>query len=229
VLSIIIPTLNEEKYLADCLQSLPCDNCEVIVVDGGSTDDTVTIAENFGVQVIKLNISNRAVQMNAGAKFAKGDTFLFFHADSRLPRDGIKAIITRMDNRQIIGGGFNLGFFPFHPFYTLLAAGSNIFCRITRMIFGDRGIFIRATDFWRLGCFPEICIMEDAALATAMRRSGKIVILPDIVMTSARKYANETKKQALYRTIWAYIAYQIGVPAKKIKDGYYGLSQKNSK
>jgi len=226
VLSIIIPTLNEEKYLADCLKSLPFDQCEVIVIDGGSTDNTVTIAENFGVQVMKLNISNRAVQMNTGAKLAKGDTLLFFHADSRLPKKGVEAIITRMDNCPIIGGGFSLDFFPFHPFYALLAASSNIFCRMTQMIFGDRGIFIRSFDFWRLGGFPEIDIMEDAALSTAMRQSGKIVILPDTVMTSARKYANETKIQAIYRTMWAYVAYRIGVPAKKIKDGYYGLTPK---
>ena len=226
MLSIIIPTLNEEKYLADCLKSLPCDQCEVIVIDGGSTDNTVTIAENFGVQVMRLNISNRAVQMNTGATLAKGDTFLFFHADSRLPPKGVEAIITRMDHCQIIGGGFSLNFFPFHPFYALLAASSNIFCRMTRMIFGDRGIFIRSVDFWRLGGFPEIDIMEDAALATVMRQSGKIVILPDTVMTSARKYANETKIQAIYRTMWAYVAYRIGVPAKKIRDGYYGLTPK---
>ena len=93
------------------------------------------------------------------------------------------------------------------------------------MIFGDRGMFLRADRFWQLGGFPETAIMEDAALSTSMRRAGKITILPEVVQTSARKYANETKLQAMYRTIWAYAAYRLGVSPETIKAGYYGLGK----
>lgn len=225
MVSIIIPTLNEEKYIAACLQSLSDTVCEVIVVDGGSSDNTVAIAESFGVKVVRLDIANRGRQMNTGAQLALGEILLFFHADSRLPREGITAIESAMENAEVMGGGFALDFFPYTKFYSLLAFGANLFCRITGMIFGDRGIFIRAMDFWRLGGFPEIAIMEDAALASAMRKSGKIVILKLPVLTSARKYAKETKLQAVYRTTWAYLAYRLGVPAETIKTGYYGFGR----
>lgn len=224
--TIVIPTLNEEKYLGDCLKSLPMNSCEVIVVDGNSKDDTVAIASKFGAKVICMGIANRAQQMNAGAKAARGDILLFFHADSRLPMGGMGEVIKVMKNPHIIGGGFALGFYPTDIFYKFLAMGANVFCQITRMIFGDRGIFIRAKDFWEIGGYAELAIMEDAALATKMRKRGKIAILPGIVMTSARKYASETKVQAVYRTVWAYSAYRLGVSAEKIKAGYYVLGKK---
>lgn len=228
VVSIIIPTLNEEKYIRDCLQSLSDSRCEVIVVDGGSTDKTVAIAESWGAKVIRMDIGNRARQMNVGAEVALGDLFLFFHADSRLPVGGMESMIKAMDDSKIIGGGFSLGFYPVETFYSCLAVGANLFCRMTRMIFGDRGMFIRANHFRCIGKFTEMDIMEDAALATSMRRLGKMVILSDVVMTSARKYAKETKLQAVYRTLWAYAAYRLGVPAAIIKAGYYGLGKKRS-
>lgn len=226
MVSVIIPALNEEGYLGDCLESLKKAHCEVIVVDGGSTDQTVAVAEAFGATVIRLGEANRGRQMNAGAAVARGDLYLFFHADSRLEPGGIEAMTAAMQDSRLVGGGFSLRFYPEAAFYSCLAVGANVFCRITRMIFGDRGMFIRAEHFTRMGRFPEMAIMEDAALATLMRQSGKIVILPEIVATSARKYADETKLQAVYRTVWAYTAYRLGVPAEKIKAGYYGLARK---
>ena len=125
----------------------------------------------------------------------------------------------------VVGGAFSLGFYPPEPFYSWLAIGANLFCRMTRMMFGDRGMFIRASLFWRIGPFPESAIMEDAALATLMKKAGTVVILPHVVYTSARKYKNETKLQAVYRTMWAYAAYRLGVSPETIKDRYYGLGR----
>jgi rSAM/selenodomain-associated transferase 2 len=225
MVSIIIPTLNEEAFLGDCLKSLAHEQCEIIVVDGGSTDRTTSIAEEYGANVVRLGTANRAMQMNAGARLAQGDLFLFFHADSRLPTGGIDAMRIAMRNPKVVGGSFSLAFFPDEPFYSFLAIGANVFCRMTRMIFGDRGMFIRPALFWQIGSFQELVIMEDAALATSMRELGKICILPDVVRTSARKYKNETKLQAIYRTMWAYSAYRLGVPPEKIKAGYYKLGR----
>ena len=228
MVSVIIPALDEEEYLVGCLQSLGAAQCELIVVDGGSTDNTVALAESFGAKVIQLGVANRGRQMNAGADVARGELLLFLHADSRVPPNGVESIILAMKDPAVIGGGFSLEFFPADFFYSQLAIGANVFCRMTRMIFGDRGMFIRADRFQELGRFPETAIMEDAALATTMRRAGKIVILPGMMATSARKYVHETKFQAVYRTIWAYTAYRLGVPAQKIKAGYYRLERKGS-
>lgn len=223
--SIIVPTLNEELYLADCLRSLEHPSCERIVVDGGSKDNTLQIARQAGVRILRCPVANRGRQLNAGAAVARGKILLFFHADSRMPVGGIESILSAMQDPRLIGGGFDLGFFPPEPFYRFLAFGANLFCRMTRMIFGDRGMFLRADRFWQLGGFPETAIMEDAALSTSMRRTGKIAILPEVVQTSARKYANETKPQAMYRTMWAYAAYRIGVSPETIKAGYYRMGK----
>ena len=223
--SIIVPTLNEELYLADCLRSLEHPCCERIVVDGGSSDDTLQIAKQAGVRTLRCPVANRGRQLNAGAAVARGKILLFFHADSRMPAGGIASMLSAMQEPRLIGGGFDLGFFPPEPFYRFLAFGANLFCRMTRMIFGDRGMFLRSDRFWQLGGFPETAIMEDAALSTSMRRAGKIAILPEVVETSARKYANETKLQAMYRTIWAYAAYRLGVSPETIKAGYYRMGK----
>lgn len=223
--SIIVPTLNEELYLADCLRSLEHPCCERIVVDGGSSDNTLQIARQSGVRTLRCPVANRGRQLNAGAAVARGKLLLFFHADSRMPVGGIASMLSAMQEPRLIGGGFDLGFFPPEPFYRFLAFGANLFCRMTRMIFGDRGMFLRADRFWQLGGFPETAIMEDAALSTSMRRAGKIAILPEVVETSARKYANETKLQAIYRTMWAYAAYRLGVSPETIKAGYYRMGK----
>ncbi len=223
--SIIVPTLNEELYLADCLRSLEHPCCERIVVDGGSKDNTLQIARQAGVRTLRCPVANRGRQLNAGAAVARGKILLFFHADSRMPAGGMAAMLSAMQDPHLIGGGFDLGFFPPEPFYRFLAFGANLFCRMTRMIFGDRGMFLGSDRFWQLGGFPETAIMEDAALSTSMRRAGKIAILPEVVETSARKYANETKLQAMYRTMWAYAAYRLGVSPETIKAGYYRMGK----
>ena len=223
--SIIVPTLNEELYLADCLRSLEHPCCERIVVDGGSSDNTLQIARQAGVRTLRCPVANRGRQLNAGAAVARGKILLFFHADSRMPTGGIASMLSAMQDPRLIGGGFDLGFFPPEPFYRFLAFGANLFCRMTRMIFGDRGMFLRTDRFCQLGGFPETAIMEDAALSTSMRRAGKIAILPEVVETSARKYANETKLQAMYRTMWAYAAYRLGVSPETIKAGYYRMGK----
>lgn len=228
MISVIVPVLNEGACLASCLGSMNGTSCEIIVVDGGSTDNSIDIAKKFGTRVIRLGVANRGTQMNAGAKVAQGDILLFFHADSRLPPGGLAAVETAMKNPRVIGGGFTLAFFPTNSFYSFLAWSANVFCRRTRMTFGDRGIFLRTADFWRLGGYLESAIMEDCDLSDKMRRSGKIAILPEVAETSARKYQQETKLQAIYRTIWAYTAYRLGVAPEIIRAGYYRLAKKSA-
>ena len=227
--SIIVPVLNEEVCLPACLKSMKDSACEIIVVDGGSSDSSVAIAEKFGARVIETGMANRGKQMNVGARAAHGEILLFFHADSLLPPGGPGAIEKVMNTPGVVGGGFSLSFFPASRFFSFLAWGANVFCRLTRMTFGDRGIFIRAEDFWRLGGYTENAIMEDVNLSDKMRRCGKIAILSEVVATSARKYEQETKLQSAYRTIWAYTAYRLGVAPEVIRAGYYGLAKKTAR
>ncbi len=228
MISVIIPTLNEEENIEDCIKGFLGQDCEVIIIDAQSTDSTVDIARGFNVKLIESNLKNRAYQMNIGAKEAKGDILLFFHADSRISGLALDSIKKILNNKKYIGGGLTLRFFPETPFTLFQADFANIFCKLTSMLFGDRGIFIRKDTFFELGGFPDVKIMEDAAFSDKMRKNGKIIILPEVVKTSARKYASETKFQTLYRTMWAYIAYKIGVSPDTIYKGYYNLKEKDN-
>lgn len=225
MISIIIPTLNEELNISECIESITGDNFEIIVVDAQSEDNTVQIAELLGAQTLISSVANRAVQMNLGADHANGDIFLFFHADSRLPKGGLKAINKTLKDKSVIGGGFNLLFFPNTIYNRFLAFLSNAFCRLTNIILGDRGFFIRREDFYQLGQFPVTDIMEDADLSFAIQKKGKLKILPFYVRTSARKYKKESILQIIYRTSWSYIAYRVGVSREKIYKQYYGLNK----
>lgn len=225
MISVIIPTLNEENSLSECLESFAADACEIIVVDAQSTDQTVSIAQSFGVKIIQTSVANRAVQMNIGARNSQGEVLLFFHADSRLPQKGLKAIASVLETKDLIGGGFRLSYYPDTHFYRLLASWGNLFCRFTGTIFGDRGIFIRKDDFEQLGGYPEIAIMEDVALMEKMQERGRIVLLPLVVKTSARKYISETMFQVIYSHLWSYVAYGFGVSPEKIYQRYYGLDK----
>lgn len=225
--SVIIPVWNEAEHIEQCLASFRGQACELILVDGGSEDETVALAEKSGVRIIRRHRANRGQQMNVGARVASGEYLLFFHADSRLPVGGIAAIEAALADPAVVGGAFQLAFFPPTQFYRFLASGANLFCWATRMLFGDRGIFLRAKDFWQWGGYVESAIMEDAMLADRMRRQGQLALLPLTVYTSARKYANETKLQAVYRTMWAYAAYRLGVSPERIRAGYYGLDRRS--
>ena len=221
MISVIIPVLNEEKHLEECLKIFSMQKCELIVVDGGSVDRSLEIARENGVTTIALGFANKGRQMNEGAAHSSGDILLFFHADSILPGGALKMIEDVLENKYLLGGTFKLGFHPSKPFYSFLAFFTNIFCSLTRMAFGDRGIFMKRQVFLSLGGFKEYAIMEDADMSDMLRKKGKTAMLPLRVSTSARKYANETHIQACYRTIYACIAYWAGVDPEKIKEGYY--------
>ena len=206
--SAIIPTLNEESFIAETIDAARAAGVdEVIVADGGSTDATVAIAEARGARVI-LGERMRAQQLNRGAAEATGDVLIFLHADTLLPAGAADAV------RQADGdcGGFLVGFIE--PGLRHVAFMINARTRLTRAPWGDQAQFFRREAF---PGYPEFPLMEDYAVARAMKRAA---ILPLKVRTSGRRFLTK----GVIRTScinWLIItAYHLGVSPERLAAWY---------
>jgi rSAM/selenodomain-associated transferase 2 len=188
-ISIILPVLNEAANLQRAIDSTqPSNDVEVIVVDGGSTDDTCQVAVELGVQLI-TSPAGRSRQMNLGAAAATGDILLFLHGDSRLPLGFDRLIRQTMSvNQPPIAGAFRLGIEATQVSLRWVERGVNWRSQICQMPYGDQGIFLRAKVFNEIGGFPDLPIMEDFELMRRLRQRGKISIVSQPVMTSARRW-----------------------------------------
>ena len=236
--SIIIPVLNEARCLGRTLRHVnildPPAN-EIIVVDGGSTDDTVAIAKEWGAKVIFADRPGRAVQMNLGAKLATGDILCFLHGDTRVPDDVVKLMTTTLANPHIACGGFisvmagehttRWGISLHNTIKTHYAAlffrPYRYFRDRLRILFGDQVMFCRRADFWACGGFDNsLKIMEDADLCLKLSRLGRIYQINRLVQSSDRRVAKwgTLKANFIYLAIGS--LWGVGVPGRWLKRFY---------
>jgi rSAM/selenodomain-associated transferase 2 len=195
-ISIIIPVLNEAATIQETLIRLQeASEVEVIVVDGGSRDETVAIAKCVGKVLAKslpINVistaAGRARQMNAGAAAATGDILLFLHADTHLPIGFDILVRQALQNPGTIAGAFELRINAQLLGLRLIEKMVNMRSRFLSMPYGDQGIFLKATLFHEIGGFPEIPIMEDFEFMLRLRHQGRITLVPAPVLTSGRRW-----------------------------------------
>ena len=223
-LTVIVPTLNEAAHLRAALASLPR-AAEVVVADGGSVDETISIATRSGARVV-TGSRGRALQMNRGADAARGDTLLFLHADCTLGPNAYHQIQTALDNNDgddgddVVGGSFPMFIHDAGWGLRWIAATSNARARYLHMPYGDQAIFLRRSAFEKLGGFPDIPFMEDVALVRKLKRLGKLVCVDETVTTGARHW----KPLGPVRTTllnWLMVTlYLLGVPAERLEPYY---------
>ncbi len=220
-LSIIIPMLNEARALPGMLARLPlrgC-HCEVILVDGGSRDESVAIARQAGFRVLET-APGRARQMNAGAADATGDLLLFLHADTVLPPMGLQAIQTALTDGQHRWGRFDVRISGRHPMLKVIAGLMNLRSRLTGIATGDQAMFVTREAFTRAGGFPEQPLMEDIELSKRLKRLSPPACLYQQASTSGRRW----ESRGLWRTIWLMwrlrFAYWRGAPAEQLARAY---------
>ena len=187
MISIIIPILNEEKILAKTLNRLQpeLENSELIIVDGGSTDASVSIARKYGKVVFSER--GRAKQLNTGAAAATGEIFIFLHADIWLESGAIAAARTALATGYV-GGAFRQKIDGQHFLYRLIEAAANFRAQRLRVFYGDGGIFLARTDFQQLGGFPDVPILEEMEFSKGLRRLGKTALISPCIHISSRRW-----------------------------------------
>jgi len=215
-ISIIIPVLNEAENIRQAIACTQAStNIEVIVVDGGSQDDTHKIADDLKVTIIS-SLPGRAVQMNKGATLAKGDILLFLHADTRLPPGFDVMIRTALQPTGTVAGAFALGIDGEVASLRLVEWGVNMRSHFWQMPYGDQAIFLTKETFNKIGNFPELPFMEDFEIIRRLKRIGRITIIPVPVITSARRWLQKgIWKTTLINQI-IIIAYLLGVPPQRL-------------
>ncbi|GAB1540253.1 TIGR04283 family arsenosugar biosynthesis glycosyltransferase [Scytonema sp. NUACC21] len=225
-ISIIIPVLNEEENIKQTLaSSIPNTNVEVIVVDGGSTDTTVSIVQSLGVKVLSAP-PGRACQMNVGALVATGEILLFLHSDTWLPpgfdemvRTALKPLKQKCESAPV-GGAFALRINSPLASLRLVEWGVNLRSRFLQMPYGDQAIFLKAETFHKMGGFPDLPIMEDFELMRRLRGTGTIAIVQTPVVTSARKWLKRGVLQTTLINQIIIFAYLLGVSPLRLVNWY---------
>lgn len=221
--SIIIPVLNEEIVLEGQLAHLTrqCAGRELLIVDGGSNDATVSIAQKYG-HVISSD-RGRATQMNAGAAVATGEVLIFLHADTRLPDDAFEAIERALHSPRVVGGAFRICFNCDLWPYRLVAFTTNLRSRLRTLFTGDQAYFIRASSFQAIGGYPDQPLMEDLEIINRLRKIGKVVLLPQYVTTSARRHEKIGLARSVAFMWYLRTLYRFGVSPARLQRMYLDI------
>lgn len=238
--SIIIPTLNEASCLGRTLSQLSLLDpaaWEVLVVDGGSEDQTIAIAQQAGARVLASKERGRSVQMNRGAEAATGEILCFLHADTLVPDDVVAAIELTLADKTVAAGGFislmagqettrwGVSLHNYlKTYYAPLLFRPHLFFKGLRLLFGDQVMFCRRADFWECGGFDNaLPIMEEADLCLKLVRRGRIRLVNRIVQSSDRRVARWGSLKAT--AIYLYIGFLWGlrVPATYLRQFYQDI------
>lgn len=219
--SIIIPVLNEAEQIADTLKSLDlyrCDGHEIIVIDGGSSDDTVSITAQYADRVLHSD-AGRAIQMNRGIEQAQGDALLFLHADTKLPDDAIACLIDAIEEGSF-WGRFNVRLSGRHFMFRVIEQMMNIRSCITGVATGDQAIFVSRESVEIVGAYPRLPLMEDVVFSKRLRNLGWPACIRQPVVTSSRRW----ERRGILRTIllmWRLrLLFFLGVPVEKLAQRY---------
>lgn len=204
--TILIPTLNEAKALPATIAGLRVMNPqpdEILIVDGGSDDATISIAQEAGIKLVEAPTKGRGPQINFGVNCASGDLVCVLHADSELPEDAVTLIRETMADSgtalasflpRLVGENGTRWGSTFHNFiktwYAPLITRPHLFFRGVRLLFGDHAMFFRRRDFIEIGgCDERLAIMEEASLCIGFARLGRTRIVRRWVKTSDRRIA----------------------------------------
>lgn len=218
-LSVIMPTLNAETGLRRSLPALTAGLetgliRELVISDGGSSDATLRIADAAGAEIV-TGPPSRGGQLRRGAQAARGEWFLFLHADSVLPPGWADLVAARMAQ----GGpaAFALRFDSGGLAGVIVAGWANLRSRLFSLPYGDQGLLVSRTEYEAAGGYPDIPLMEDVALARALPR---IALLSGVVLTSAERYQHDGWLRRGAGNLWRLLRFLMGANPEKLARRY---------
>lgn len=218
--SIVVPALNEAARIGGTLRGLRADfpDCELVVVDGGSTDGTPAAAAAYAR--VLYSPPGRARQLNEGARHTSGAVLWFVHADTRPEPGALEQLRRALGEPGTVGGGCSIRFDQHTRSLRFLAWASNRRARYLREIYGDQAMFVRRSVFDACGGFPELALMEDVALSHRLRGCGRLVLLPATVTASARRFREHGTIRMIVFMQYLKALYLLGVDPERIHRRY---------
>ncbi len=221
-LGVVIPTLNEARALPALLRDLShlTPPPQVVVVDGGSTDETREVAREAGAQVIWAP-RGRGTQMNVGAACLSTPWLLFVHADSRIPpktRSALQDWLQSPPSHEAAHFAFELD--ARGPLWSFITVGQRLREALTGMAYGDQGLLLSRRRWEAVGGFPHLPLMEDVEMVLRLRRSGGLARIPAPLVTSGRRYRRSGVIRGWLRNTALISLYRMGVPSHRLAPLY---------
>jgi rSAM/selenodomain-associated transferase 2/rSAM/selenodomain-associated transferase 1 len=214
--SVVIPALDDVELVSAAIASARAGGAsEVIVADGGSRDRTREIAEKADALVVE-SPAGRAAQMNAGAAVASGDILLFLHADTLLPANAAALARDVLATPGTVAGAFGFAVPPGARFSRLISAVGSWRARLTGRPYGDQALFLSARVFREMGGFPDLPTMEDLEMVMRLQRLGRIAILDDVAVTSARAWERNGLVRTTLVNLTGIVAYRMGADPERV-------------
>ena len=215
--SVVIPTLDEERWLPGAIASVRDDAFEVVVVDGGSSDRTREKAAALGARAFQAS-RGRGSQLHRGACEARGDLLLFLHADTRLEA-GWSEALHGLEPR-VVGGAFRFALDTERASRRYAEWAVGLRCRVLGVPYGDQAIFCRREAYAAAGGFPPEPLFEDVAFVRRLRRVGPTVLLPPRAVTSARRWEQEGSAFTTVRNNALVLLFLAGVSPRRLAAVY---------
>lgn len=218
-LAVVIPTLDESDRIVASVRSAQAPGIEVLVADGGSSDDTAERARRLGVRVIAAP-RGRGHQLAAGARAVSGEVLLFLHADTLLPPGWPAAVTAALADPGVAGGFFDLRFEGDSPGLRLIEWGARLRVALLGLPYGDQALFVRRSVLEAIGGVPRTPLMEDVDLVQAVKRHGRLARVPLAVRTSERRYRSGGLLRTMLTHWGALLAWRVGVDRDRIARWY---------
>ena len=216
-ISVVIPVLNDAAPLRRLIDDLRDTELEVVVVDGGSEDESASVAEDAGRVVTAP--PGRGIQMAAGVGAANGEWLWFVHADTRLPRPVVAALAGRLDKPR--WGFFSVrldgGSWP----YRIIERSMSWRAAASGIATGDQGIFVHRELLDAVGGVPRQPLLEDVELCRRLRRLAKPIVLWEPLLTSSRRWERDGIARTILVMWWLRLRYFAGADPDSLAREYY--------
>jgi len=218
-LSVVVPALNERDHIEETIRRARDRDAEIVVVDGGSEDDTAAKARKAGAKVI-TGARGRATQQNSGARAARGDVLLFLHADTRLPEDYVSRVFGTLLDRRVVAGAFRFKTDLQSPLIRTIEWAANLRSRYLGLSYGDQGLFMRRPSFEAAGGFPAVPVAEDLLLVRRLSRFGRVATVSEEAVTSGRRWREIGPLRTLFINQVILFGLAIGVSPRVLASMY---------